>query len=92
MPDVDASEGSGAFGLAVVGWRCLGCIPDVDGVDDECGELDEDEPPELVSGGATGAGSGAGGATGGVRTLASAGGFAVVGPNGCNLGMDVQLY
>ncbi len=42
MPDVDASEGSGAFGLAVVGWRCLGCIPDVDGVDDECGELDED--------------------------------------------------
>jgi hypothetical protein len=42
VPDVDASEGSGAFGLAVVGWRCLGCIPDVDGVDDECGELDED--------------------------------------------------
>jgi hypothetical protein len=64
VPDVDAPEGSVAFGFIVIGWRCLGCVPDVDGVVDECVELDEDEPLELISGGAAGAGGDAVGATG----------------------------
>ncbi len=64
MPDVEAPEGSSAFGFVVVSWRCLGCVPDVDRVGKECGELEEDESLELVSGGVTGAGGGACGATG----------------------------
>ncbi len=66
MPDVDAPEGSVVFGFIVIGWHCLGREADVDGVGDESGEFDEDEPLELVSGGAAGAGGGTGGATGGV--------------------------
>ncbi len=43
-------------GFGVPDWLCLGCVPEVEGVGDECGELDEDEPLELVSGGGGGAG------------------------------------
>ncbi len=83
VPEVDAPEGSGftvgAFGVAV----CLGRVPEVDGVGDECGllavvELDE---PELA--GVVEVGAGAGG-----LILTSV----LVGPKGCSLGTVVQLY
>jgi len=63
-------------------------------VGDECDELEEDEPLELASGGGNGAGSGAGGATGAGGTWAGAGigGAPSIGPNGCSLGKEVQLY
>jgi hypothetical protein len=66
VPDIEAPEGSGVFDFIVVGWRCLGCVPNVEGVGDECGELEEEEPLELASGAATGAGGNASCATGGV--------------------------
>jgi hypothetical protein len=63
-------------------------------VGDECGELEEDEPLEPVSGVDAGAGGCTGGATGGVGALAGAGvdGAPSVGPNCCSLGIEVQLY
>ena len=85
VPEVEAPEGSGftvgAFGAEV----CLGRVPDVDGVGDECGLLAVVElvEPELARGVGTGAGEAAGG-------LALASVF--VGPKGCNLGTVVQLY
>ena len=65
MPEVEAPEGSGftagAFGTEV----CLGRVPDVDGVGDECELLAvvELEAPVLVE--VAGVGTGAGGAAGG---------------------------
>ncbi len=90
VPEVEAPDGSGLFELVVAGLVCLGLIPEVDGVGDECGVLEEVEPLELVSGGDAGAGGGTGGATGGVGAGAGAGviGTANVGPNGCSLGME----
>ncbi len=56
---------------------------------DECGEQEEDEPLELACGG----GTGAGGATGeGGAWAAGVDRAPCVGPNGCNLRMDVHLY
>ena len=81
VPEVEAPDGSGfvvgAFGAVV----CLGRVPEVDGVGDECGLLAVVElfEPESVGG----VGAGAGG-----LTLTSV----LVGPKGCNLGTVVQLY
>ena len=87
VPEVEAPEGSGfavgAFGAEV----CLGRVPDVDGVGDECELLAVVElvDPELAE--VAGVGAGAGGATGGA-TLTGV----LVGPKGCSLGTVVQLY
>ena len=87
VPEVEAPEGSGfatgAFGTEV----CLGHVPDVDGVGDEC-ELQavvELVDPELAE--VAGVGAGAGGATRGATPTG-----VLVGPKGCSLGTVVQLY
>ena len=85
VPEVEAPDGSGfpvgAFGAVI----CLGRVPEVDGVGDECGLLAVVElvEPELAGGVGAGAGEVAVG-------LALTGMF--VGPKGCNLGTVVQLY
>jgi hypothetical protein len=91
VPEVDAPDGSGFVDFVVV---VFGLVPNVEGVGDECGVLDEDEPLELGNGGGAGAGGGARGATGagGIWPVAGVGGALSVGPNGCSLGIDVQLY
>ena len=85
VPEVEAPEGSGftvvAFGAEV----CLGRVPDVDGVGDECGLLAVVELFELELAG--GVGAGAGGVAGGLALTS-----VFVGPKGCNLGTVVQLY
>jgi len=87
VPEVDAPEGSGfavgAFGAEI----CLGRVPEVDEVGDECEllavvELVEFVPVEVLEVGVVAVGT-AGGAV-----LMSV----LVGPNGCNLGTVVQLY
>ena len=92
VPDWEAPEGSGAFDFIISGCRCLGSVPEVEGVGEECTEVEEEEPLELVSGAATGAGGDAEGTPGGVGACACVGICASVVPNGCSLGMDVQLY
>ena len=62
VPEVDAPDGSGLFALVGVIWACLGLVPDVDGVGEECVELEEVELLELVSVGNAGAGGLTGGA------------------------------
>ena len=85
VPEVEAPEGSGftvgAFGAEV----CLGRVPDVEGVSEECELLAVEElvEPELVGAVVAGTGETAGGVA-----LTSV--FA--GPKGCNLGTVVQLY
>jgi hypothetical protein len=56
----------------------------VEGVGNECGELKEDEPLELVFGDCSGAGGGAGGAAGagGAQAATGVGGAPRVGPSG----------
>ena len=81
VPEVEAPDGSGfvvgAFGAVV----CLGRVPEVDGVGDECGLLAVVELVELEFVGGVGAGAGGLILTG-----------VLVGPKGCNLGTVVQLY
>ena len=81
VPEVEAPDGSGfvvgAFGAVV----CLGRVPEVDGVGDECGLLAVVELFELELVGGVGAGAGG-------LTLTGV----LVGPKGCNLGTVVQLY
>ena len=81
VPEVEAPDGSGfvvgAFGAVV----CLGRVPEVEGVGDECGLLAVVELFELELVGGVGAGAGG-------LTLTSV----LVGPKGCNLGTVVQLY
>ena len=81
VPEVEAPVGSGfvvgAFGAVV----CLGRVPEVDGVGDECGLLAVVELFELELVGGVGAGAGG-------LTLTGV----LVGPKGCNLGTVVQLY
>ena len=85
VPEVEAPDGSGfavgAFGATV----CLGRVPEVDGVGDECGLLAVVELFELELVG--GVGAGAGGVAGGLALTS-----VLVGPKGCNLGTVVQLY
>ncbi len=87
MPEVEAPEGSGfvagAFGMKA----CLGLVPDVEGVGDECGLLAVVELVELELAGATAGGAVAGGAVGGAALEG-----VLVGPNGCSFGTVVQLY
>ena len=87
VPEVEAPEGSGftvgAFGAEV----CLGRVPDVDGVGDECELLAVVELVELELAGVAGVGAGAGEAAGGAVLTSM-----LVGPNGCSLGTVVQLY
>ena len=88
VPEVEAPEGSG-FTVGVFGAEdCLGQVPDVDGVGDECGLLVVVElvEPELT--GVVEVGEGAEGAAGGGAVLVNV--FA--GPKGCSLGTVVQLY
>ncbi len=84
MPEVEAPEGSGftvgAFGAEV----CLGRVPDVDGVGDECELL---VVVELVEPELAGVGAGVGEAAGGAALTS-----VFVGPKGCSLGTVVQLY
>ena len=69
VPEVEAPDGSGfavgAFGAV----GCLGRVPEVDGVGDECGLLAEVELVELVSVVVAGDGAGAGGAAGGAALI-----------------------
>ncbi len=85
VPEVEAPEGSGftvgAFGEEV----CLGRVPDVEGVGEECELLAVEELVEPELAGAVGAI--AGGAAGGVALT-----NVFAGPKGCNLGTVVQLY
>ncbi len=87
VPEVEAPEWSGftvgAFGAEV----CLGRVPDVDGVGEECGLLVVVELVEPELAGIAGVGKGAEGAAGGA-VLANV----FVGPKGCSLGTVVQLY
>ncbi len=87
VPDVEAPKGSGFAAGAFGTEACLGHVPDVDGVGDECELLAVVElvDPELAE--VAGVGAGAGGATGGA-TLTGV----LVGPKGCSLGTVVQLY
>ena len=84
---MEAPEGSGFAVGAFKTEVCLGRVPDVDGVGDECELLAVVElvDPELAE--VAGVGAGAGGATGGA-TLTGV----LVGPKGCSLGTVVQLY
>ncbi len=93
VPEVEAPDGSGLFDRVDAGWCGLVFVPEVDGVGDECGELEEVDPPESVPGGEAGAGGWIAGAAGGVGAWAGAGvaGTISVGPSGCNLGIEVQL-
>jgi hypothetical protein len=70
VPEVEAPDGSVLFELVGAGGVCLVLVPEVDGVGDECGEFEEDEPLEFVSAGGAGAGGGTGGTggAGGVGT------------------------
>ena len=85
VPEVEAPDGSGfavgAFGVVV----CLGRVPEVDGVGDECGLLAVVELFKLELAG--GVGAGAGGVAGGLALTS-----VLVGPKGCNLGTVVKLY
>jgi hypothetical protein len=83
VPEVEAPEGSGLAIVALVAEGCLGFVPEVEGVGDECGLLAEVELVELVSVVVAGEGAGAGGAA-----LTNV----LVGPKGCSLGTVVQLY
>ncbi len=65
VPEFEAPEGSGCWCLVGCSFDCLGLVPEVEGVGDECGELEVVEVLEPVSGGDAGAGGGVGGATGG---------------------------
>jgi hypothetical protein len=92
VPDV--CDESGRIVFEVAGKLCFGHVPEVEGVGDECGELEEDETLELVFGECSGAGVGAGGAAGagGVWAAEGVGGTPRVGPSGWSLGMELQLY
>ena len=65
VPEVDAPEGSGLVAVALGAEGCLGLVPEVEGVGEECGLLAEVELVELVSVAVAGDGAGAGGAAGG---------------------------
>ncbi len=87
VPEVEAPEGSG-FTVGIFGAEvCLGRVPEVDGVGDECELLAVVELVELELAGVVGVGASAGGTAGGA-VLTSV----LAGPKGCNLGTVVQLY
>ena len=65
VPEVEAPEGSGLATVALGTEVCLGLVPEVDGVGDECVLLAEVELVELVSIVVAGDSAGVGGAAGG---------------------------
>jgi len=65
VPEVEAPEGSGCDGWALGSGVCLGLVPEVDGVGDECGLLGAVDVLGAELGGETGGSPGAGGAAGG---------------------------
>ena len=69
VPEVEAPEGSGLATVALGAEGCLGFVPEVEGVGDECGLLAEVELVELVSVVVAGDGVGAGGAAGGAALI-----------------------
>ena len=87
VPEVEAPEGSGFTVGAFAAEVCLGRVPDVDGVSDECELLAVVELVEPELAGVVEVGAGAGGAAGGLALTSM-----FVGPKGCNLGTVVQLY
>ena len=87
VPEVEAPEGSGLATVVFGAEVCLGRVPDVDGVGDECELLAVVGLVEPVLAGAAGVGTGAGGAAGGAALTNE-----LVGPKGCSLGTVVQLY
>ncbi len=90
MPEVEAPEGSGCDGWAFGSGVCLGLVPEVDGVGDECGLLVAGNVLESGLGGETRGSAGAGGAAGGTVLAGVIG--VLAGSRGCNLGTVVQLY
>ena len=87
VPEVEAPDGSDLAPVALGAEGCLGLVPEVDGVGDECGLLAEVELVELGSVVVAGDGAGVGGAAGGAALTR-----VCVGPKGCSLGTVVQLY
>ncbi len=69
VPEVEAPEGSGLTTVDLGAEVCLGLVPEVDGVGDECGLLAEVELVELVLAVVAGVGAGAGGAAAGGSVL-----------------------
>ncbi len=57
VPDVDAPEGSGGVDLGLGACAVVGRVPEVEGIGEECGELEDEEPLEPDCGGEGGAGS-----------------------------------
>ncbi len=90
VPEVEAPEGSGCDCWAIGSGVCLGLVPKVDGVGDECGLLVAGEALGSELGGETGGSTGTGEAAGGAVLAGVIG--ALAGPRGCNLGNVVQLY
>ena len=72
VPEVEAPEGSGLATVALGAEGCLGFVPEVEGVGDECGLLAEVELVELVLAVVAGVGVGAGGAAAGGAALTKA--------------------
>ncbi len=62
IPKVEAPDGTGWARAWVAGCEVLGCVPEVDGVRDECGKLEEDDPLDGEDCGACGAGCAGAGA------------------------------
>jgi hypothetical protein len=87
VPEVEAPEGSGFVAGAFVTNACLGLVPDVEGVGDECGLLAVVELVEPELAGAAAGGAAAGGAAGGAALEG-----VLFGPNGCSFGTVVQFY
>ncbi len=91
-PKVEAPEGSGCGSWAIGGCGCLGLVPEVEGVGEECGMLVAGNVFEPDLGGEAGGSGGTGGATR-RNGLAGVGGVLVVdGSSGWSLGTEVQLY
>jgi hypothetical protein len=82
VPEVEAPEGSGCWCPVGCSFDCLGLVPEVEGVGEECGVLVVVEALEPVSGGDAGAGGGVGGATGGAVFVGVGAAPIVDGPKG----------
>jgi hypothetical protein len=90
--EVDAPEGSGCWCPVDAVVVCLGLVPKVERVGEECGVLDGVEVLEPVSVGDAGACGSARGATGGAVFAAGSVLPVTIGSKGCSLGTEVQLY
>ncbi len=82
MPEVEAPEWLGCCCPEGCGFNCLGLVPKVEGVGEECGVLEVVKALEPVLGGDARAGGGAGGATGGAVFVGVGAAIVVDGPKG----------